>query len=129
MTREDETIRKQQALLRSDFQGDKTGKPECKSELDYLERKKPFKYRGKPGSAALPRQQQNPRKCTRCGKSPPHGKQQCPAREETCHGCGKKGHFRVMCRTHKAVGTVESTKDDEAFMGMIQDQTLGRLHC
>ena len=129
MAREDETIKKQQTLLRSDFQDDKSGprgKLESKPELDYVERKKPFKPRGKPGSATPPRQQQKPKKCTRCGKSPAHGRQQCPAREEVCHRFGKKG---TVCRAHGAVGTVESIKDDEAFMGVVQQSKGGPLHC
>ena len=31
--------------------------------------------------------------CPRCGKTPTHGRQQCPAREAICHCCQKKGHF------------------------------------
>ena len=120
MAREDETIKKQQTLLRSNFQDDKSGprgKLESKPKLNYVERKKPFKPRGKPGSATPPRQ---PKKCTRCGKSPAHGRQQCPAREELCHKCGKKGYFQTVCHTDGAVRTVESIKDDEAFMGVVQ---------
>ena len=29
----------------------------------------------------------------RCGKTPPHELQVCPARESTCRRCGKKSHF------------------------------------
>ena len=136
MAREDETIKKQQTLLRSNFQDDKSGprgKLESKPELDYVERKKPFKPRGKPGSATPPRQQQKPKKCTRCGKSPAHGRQQCPAREEVCHKCGKKGHFQTVCRTHGAVRTVESPsktmKPLWAWCNSLRDLTLGPLHC
>ena len=127
--REDETIRKQQALLRNDFKGDKTdaqGACGGEQELDYVGRKKPFKRWKKPERAtpaATPGQQQKPRKCTRCGRSPAHGRQHCPAREETCHACGKKGHFKTMCRTQGAVQAVESAEsaaDDEAFMGMVR---------
>ena len=77
--REDETIRKQQALLRSDFKGDKTdaqGACGGEQELDYVGRKKPFKRWKKPERAtpaATPGQQQKPRECTGCGRSPAHG--------------------------------------------------------
>ena len=56
-------------------------------------------------------------------RSPAHGRQHCPAREETCHACGKKGHFKIMCCTQGAVQAVESAEsaaDDEAFMGMVR---------
>ena len=35
--------------------------------------------------------------CSRCAKSPSHGRPQCPAREATCCKCGKKGHYQVVC--------------------------------
>ena len=37
-----------------------------------------------------------------------------------CHKCGRKGHFKTVCRTRGAIRTVESIKDDEAFMGVVQ---------
>ena len=118
MAREDETIRKQQALLRNDFKEDKPKQGKDKSDLYYL-RKKLFKHRGKPPSATpLGQQQQNPKKCTRCGRSPPHSREQCPAREETCHKCNKKGHFKSMCCT-KGVKAIDA-KDSKTFMGVIK---------
>jgi len=36
--------------------------------------------------------------CTRCGKSPPHSKEQCPGKEITCKKCHKEGHFQTICR-------------------------------
>ena len=120
MAREYEAIKKQPTLIRNDFQDDKSEHKSNKPELHYVERKRPFKPKGKPKNATPPTQQQKSKKCTRCGRTPAHGKEQCPARELLCHKCGKKGHFMVMCRTRGAVRTVESTKDDEAFMGMVQ---------
>ena len=38
------------------------------------------------------------------------------------HACGKTGHFKAMCRSRKNVGTVESTKDDQPFKGVVQQQ-------
>ena len=115
MAREDETIRKQQALLRNDFKEDKPEQGKDKSDLDYL-RKKPFKHKGKPPNATPPGQyQQNPKKCTRCGRSPAHCREQCPAREETCHRCNKKGHFKSMCRI-KGVKAIDA-KDSKSLHG------------
>ena len=99
-------------------------------EIDYVGRRKPLDYVGrrKPFSSAGRSQRvqlnldNNRSQCTRCGRSPAHGRQHCPAREETCHACGKKGHFKTMCRTQGAVQAVESAEsaaDDEAFMGMV----------
>ena len=71
MACEDEMIRKQQPLLRNDFQEEKP-EPKAKPELDYVEKRKPFKLRVKPQSATQTGEQQRPTKCTRCGKSPAH---------------------------------------------------------
>ena len=36
--------------------------------------------------------------CSYCGGKP-HPRDQCPAKEDTCHGCGKQGHWSKVCRT------------------------------
>ena len=121
MAHEDETIRKQQSLLRNDFQ--EQGKSKDKPELDYGQRKKPYKSSWKPRNTTPPGTQQQPKKCTRCGRSPAHNRQQCPAREETCHKCGKKGHFQSMCCTKgvEAIAATESEdSEDTGFLGMVQ---------
>ena len=63
-----------------------------------------------------------PRTCSRCGRSPEHSRQQCLAREEQCHKCGKRGHFQIMCRSKvsRNVSVVESA-DQDAFIGVVQD--------
>jgi len=40
-----------------------------------------------------------PKKYLRCGKSPSHPDDSCPARCAKCHRCGKIGHFRAVCLT------------------------------
>ena len=68
---------------------------------------------GKPPSATTPsssQHQQKPKKCTRCGKVPAHGRLQCPAKDVNCHGCGKKGHYKSMCHT-AAPGTAPAATD------------------
>ena len=59
--------------------------------------------------------------CTRCGKSPPHSRQQCPAREATCRKCGKKGHYQAACRSTKSVNLV-TTEQDEVFIAAVNGQ-------
>ena len=59
--------------------------------------------------------------CTRCGKSSPHSRQQCPAREATCRKCGKKGHYQAVCRSTKSVNLV-TTEQDEVFIAAVNGQ-------
>ena len=72
----------------------------------------------------LPGVTPRPQTCTRCGKSPPHGKPQCPAREATCHACHKKGHYKRCCRTKATIKQVvrdgRDSSEDEAFLGAIR---------
>ena len=45
------------------------------------------------------RRQQPPKgQCGNCTKKHPSGRDNCPARDATCHGCGNKGHWKTKCR-------------------------------
>ena len=57
--------------------------------------------------------------CNRCGRSPPHPKAQCPAREAACQKCSKKGHFQAMCHTGRTVGTINKESEDDMFLGTV----------
>ena len=64
--------------------------------------------------------------CSRCGKSPPHDRQQCPAREAVCHKCAKRGHFQSVCRSTAKVGEVHldsfQASPSEVFLGSLTEQ-------
>ena len=49
--------------------------------------------------------------CSHCGQSPMHPRQQCPARDATCHHCSKKGHFKSVCQS-KAVHDISVNNSD-----------------
>ena len=36
--------------------------------------------------------------CSKCGRGPHQHPNMCPAVNNTCHGCGRKGHFLRVCR-------------------------------
>lgn len=61
--------------------------------------------------------------CSRCGKSPLHDRQRCPARDATCHKYGKRGHYQRLCKSAK-VGAVHQDKlnpgkTDDPFLGVV----------
>ena len=58
--------------------------------------------------------------CTRYGRKA-HPREQCPARDATCHRCNKRGHFEAQCLTKlKPVSEVESEDElDTAFLGEV----------
>lgn len=36
--------------------------------------------------------------CPWCGRTPHPNRRDCPASNDTCHGCGKRGHWKQVCR-------------------------------
>jgi len=52
--------------------------------------------------------QQKSKKCFYCG-GPMHNRSHCPAREQTCHKCGKRGHFMKVCRSTSSKRTSYSS--------------------
>ncbi len=55
----------------------------------------PEKKRIQDGINAL----KNQGRCLRCGSQMTEGHLPCPAADETCHNCGKKGHLAKVCQT------------------------------
>ena len=67
-------------------------------------------------------------RCSRCGKTPSHSRQQCPAREAICHRCHKKGHYQSMCRTlpKQSIQSITSEVSEgfsNQFLGVVTDST------
>ena len=54
----------------------------------------------------------NSRKCKFCG-GPWHESREaeCKAYDATCNACGKKGHFKIVCRSKKLT-TLEASKEE-----------------
>ena len=61
-----------------------------------------------------------------CGKSPIHKIQQCPAKDSTCHKCGKKGHYQTICRS-RTIGDV--TTEDDLFLGAVHEDRSEPMDC
>ena len=123
--RQAEAIKQQQPLLRSGS----VGKPD--TPVDTVHQGRTWQ-RPRPG----PKSRQNTRAthtsqpgegsaCPRCGKLPTHDRLHCPARDSTCHKCGKKGHFQAVCRSarvsHVDVGNTSSGGDTDVFLATVED--------
>ena len=75
IARQSETLKKQQPIVRDQLQ-----QLETVSVENVDARKQPLTKRTYTPSPRLPRQEDmNKAQCSRCGKSPPHPKTQCPA--------------------------------------------------
>ena len=59
------------------------------------------------------------KKCSRCGKSPMHGRKDCPAKDAECRNCSAKGHYAVMCRSKKKVHNIDKENEEEETLGSI----------
>ena len=71
----------------------------------------------------LPRATNNPA-ATRApwfGRSPAHGRARCPAKDQMCRKCNKRGHFQVVCRSAMNVRGLQTGVDnyDSAFLGAV----------
>jgi hypothetical protein len=64
--------------------------------------------------------------CYRCGKSPVHKREACPAINATCLKCKKQGHFAAVCRSKKVRSVTEETDpkcscSEDYFLGEMSD--------
>ena len=46
--------------------------------------------------------QTNSKTCIWCGRTPHVTRRACPASNDTCHACGKRGHWQQVCRASSA---------------------------
>ena len=72
-------------------------------------------------------------KCQRCGKSPNHNRESCPAKGAKCTKCSKIGHWWRMCRSDRsAVHEIELGEADDVedplFLGSISTTDEGSIN-
>lgn len=116
--RQSELVKKQQDLLKNNF------KQENPCNVDVIKEKvKHFKPR-----KTVPQNTERNVKsqCSRCGKTPFHSKNLCPAKEVLCNQCKKKGHYARACRSG-AVGEIRAAGGDSeerevAFLGTVASE-------
>ena len=92
--RQSEAVKKQQVLLRDDQSSYGAKETVDAVHKSKLYRKKEQQKRKDQGHTAMP----NPT-CQRCGKSPSHARNSCPAKDAVCRKCTKKGHFAKVCKS------------------------------
>ncbi|KXJ30128.1 Retrovirus-related Pol polyprotein from transposon opus [Exaiptasia diaphana] len=118
----DEAIKKQQSVVRGNTT--QTGGPE--QNVEFIQRKK-FQKKKNPTPQVPDNKKSDESKCNRCGKSPTHPRQECPAKNATCHKCKKKGHFKSVCKFLCEVcedGDDDDDDDEEFFLGSVHVDEL-----
>ena len=112
LARQSEAVKTQQSIVRPPAIDDSVSIEVIKSNRQ-THRKKPQK--SIPGM-----QRQDSPMCTRCGKSPPHTKDRCPAKDAVCRRCSKKGHYQKFCRSkNTSESAVNQIEEDDAFLGVV----------
>ena len=128
--RQAEQIRKQQPILRGETQetaGKKHDIPVGAVERGRRGSRQGWKPRSAGHKQPVKTQSQNntPASCGRCGRSPPHDRQSCPARTAVCHKCSRKGHFQSVCRSASNVAEIrENTDPSDPFLGVVDANTV-----
>lgn len=123
MARQSEEVKRQQSSLRGDSRGEasdaksvdrvhKISRKPVRTKLLQTDSRQAktrgFREDGRKGPT-----------CQKCGGAPSHSKQDCPANEVKCHACGKKGHYRRVCRAPKTVHEVEEDEHG-LFLGSVK---------
>lgn len=64
------------------------------------------------------------RRCEYCGKTLGHIRQNCPAKETTCHTFSKRGLWGIVCKSSKRVGAVE---EEHVVLGAVGTEEGGNI--
>lgn len=131
MARQSEMVRKQQAELRQE-----EDEEDLKLEVVHKEkyRQDSSKRSNKPGKGRnWTSYQKNGKEkskkscCMRCGKSPYHVKDLCPAKEAVCHQCNRTGHYMSQChsktimRLKRTVCQMKGKHSSELLIQILKD--------
>ena len=115
--RQSEAVKRQQAVVRGNGL---SANEESNLNVDVLHRK--WQPRQKKQEPTGMEKERRDTKCGNCGKVPGHPRSQCPAKDVTCHNCQKKGHYKIVCRSLKTIGTV--IEEEDYFLGTVDVDQL-----
>ncbi|KAK0132392.1 hypothetical protein N1851_032733 [Merluccius polli] len=117
MARQSEEVKRQQFSLRGDTRSEamfKSNFKSAKNKPQYADSQKQ-----KPHSTQYSKDKGAQSQCQNCGNSPFHQKSDCPANDVKCHACGRRGHYKRVCKS-KYVHEVEEDEDEEEiFLGSV----------
>ncbi|XP_066969139.1 uncharacterized protein [Macrobrachium rosenbergii] len=79
--------------------------PEVAAALNKYDKSAPMKVQSRP--------------CGNCGIRHASGYSSCPARNTTCHGCGKTGHLKKCCRGRSAKKNVSGLAEESDIVSAV----------
>ena len=115
--RQSEAVKRQQAVVRGKGL---SANEESNLNVDVLHQK--WQPRQKKQEPTGIEKERRDTKCGNCGEVPGHPRSQCPAKDVTCHNCQKKGHYKIVCRSLKTIGTV--IEEEDYFLGTVDVDQL-----
>ncbi len=118
--RQQEAVKQQQSTLRS---------LPAAGQVDAVRSKPPWKRHMYPEKKKTPpprkpfvppRKHSGGKECHRCGETPSHSRDVCPAKDAVCHKCGQKGHYIKKCQNkQRSVRALDADPENYAFMGSV----------
>ena len=81
---------------------------------------------GSQNSVAESHNKSGPDRCPKCGRYPAHEMAQCPAWNLICRNCGKRGHFKAVCRAPpktRCADTSTIEAEESIFLGTVGNNT------
>ena len=126
--RQSERVKKQQEIMKSNFKPDTSANVDSVrfQQRSYTTNKEKVRWQTKGKMHVAKQQHDKGSACKRCGRAPAHSTQQCPARDETCNSCHRRGHYARVCLS-RTVGEIEAatesdSDEDVAFLGLVNSQ-------
>lgn len=130
--RQSEAVKKQQSVVRNELQSHQSDNKNVNTDVVHSRGRPTFRGhgsknrgstrgRGRPHTTMSMTQKQS--SCQRCGYSPNHPRDRCPAKDKTCSKCKKRGHFVKCCLGN--ISEVVNTEQDnyvdssEVFLGEV----------
>ena len=135
MDRQSETVHKQQSIVRGTAQDSSPLEHESleASQLNSKRANKKRAEKNKSPAAAkgVRKQHSKDDKCSRCGKTPWHNRQQCPAKDSECHKCHKVGHYSAQCysKNMSEITEDQTEPDENSFLGAIHSNSSKQWLC
>ena len=125
MARQSEEVKRQQFSLRGDT---RSGASDAKSvdrvfKSNFKSAKNKPQYadsqKQKPHSTQYSKDKGAQSQCQNCGNSPFHQKSDCPANDVKCHACGRRGHYKRVCKSKYVHEVDEDEDEEEIFLGSV----------
>ena len=127
--RQEETVRKQQIVLRDDAKQSIDAVGVRKFSKVRMNQVNQVNHSERPTFDERQKNQQDKAKVEKCDRClrPMHLKKNCPAKDSKCHKCGKTGHWQRACRNKEISEVAGEIFPNDFFLGEITVESIGEV--